>query len=144
MPIPKIWEKYILNCDLNEILTLKFEEEICEAIEYCMNVCYENGGKIYCGNDEFNNHEYINREVNNKLSDIESIFKDNTQLNEEQKLQMIELLHKYSKVFSEKPGRCTLYQHRINIKNPHSYRAQRYPIPTSRNETKLIACYKKT
>lgn len=61
----------------NKILTFKFEEEICETIE-CRIVCYENKGQIWNENYEFNNNKYKNREVTDELSDIETIFKNNT------------------------------------------------------------------
>uniref|UniRef100_A0A1B6G9I6 RNA-directed DNA polymerase n=1 Tax=Cuerna arida TaxID=1464854 RepID=A0A1B6G9I6_9HEMI len=53
----------------------------------------------------------------------------NQRLNEEQKEQLTNLLTKYQNTFSDTPGLCNVYQHKLEIKDTTTFKQQSYPVP---------------
>lgn len=65
---------------------------------------------------------------------LQKIFSDNNLMDDQQKNQLINLILKYKDVFSDKPGLCNKYQHKLIVKNETSFKCQSYPIPIAYQE----------
>lgn len=120
------FKKNQINININNTdISLKFEEVTNDGI-----LCY------ICNNGNMNTNE---QRINNKCEDVndgtdttELIYKEvneNPRLNEEQRQRFVELMLKYSYIFSDTPGICNKYVHRLNVKDHNNYKCQNYPVP---------------
>lgn len=106
----------------NRILIMKFDSESNESAG-CKIIKYDDNEYRINNNNQTQNHN------NNNNSEINDLIKDNDKLNKIEKDLIINLIKQNNIVFSDKPGRCNMYQHHIRVDNPEHYRAQSYPIP---------------
>ena len=82
--------------------------------------------------DEFRNvKEYDEIEEKYCISDaeIEEKVAKCELLNNEEKKKFWEVLKKYKDIFSKKPGRISIYEHELKIKNDKPFIIKTYPIP---------------
>jgi hypothetical protein len=70
--------------------------------------------------------------VNFKNAHEEKLFQvidHSCEVNENQKLQLFEVLNKYSEHFSEKPGKCKLLKYKFDVKTDQPLRSFSRPVP---------------
>jgi hypothetical protein len=70
--------------------------------------------------------------VDSKKAHEEKLFQvinHSYEVNEKQKLQLFEVLNKYSRNFSEKPGKCKLLKYKFDVKTDQPLRSFSIPVP---------------
>lgn len=75
-----------------------------------------------------NVHDYVTRQI------IDETLSTNILLDARQKKELADLLESYQHIFTDKPGRCNKYQHKLEVNNPESFKCQNYPVPLVHQE----------
>lgn len=69
---------------------------------------------------------------------IEGTLNNNPLLNNAQRKQLINLIFKYKKCFTDQPGLCNKYQHHLLVENPETFECHSYPVPIIHQEAVKI------
>uniref|UniRef100_A0A1B6H1P7 RNA-directed DNA polymerase n=1 Tax=Cuerna arida TaxID=1464854 RepID=A0A1B6H1P7_9HEMI len=152
----RIWKmelnfnKYTINLNINDNnILLKFDGSNYEGILcYLMNNDNDDDYDDMSIYDENLNEENLFNKYNtyctkhfsvtptpNVNSDtIKDTINMNQRLDSEQKEQLINLLTRYQHTFSDTPGLCNSYQHKLQVKDPTTFKQQSYSVPLAHHD----------
>lgn len=115
------FENNTMNLQINDnYLSYVFYQEeqlgvLCELTYYCHN----NDNTVQCEDKA----EQIDMDV------VRETISKNNQLDSHQKTKLESLIQEYNHIFSDRPGLCNKYQHRLEVKNTQHFKCHTYPIP---------------
>lgn len=111
----------------------------------CVNNLENNEGKQLI-NTEINkirnkiaeNSSISNKKYENVNTDFDTILKESIKntykLSEDMKKELVQLIRRYKKIFSDEPGCIRSYEHEIRLKNKKIITRKNYPVPLAKRE----------